>query len=225
MKLNKILIAITALLFLISYSCEDMNELHKTYLERGESIYAAKVDSMSSGPGKERIELEIFIVSQRIDYVRIYWDAREKFVDVQIDNKTGIFKAMIDNLHEKEYLFQAVSFDKYGNKSLSYEVAGVAYGEVYRKSLPNRRIDNIKKTSEGAEFTWIGLSENAINTELVYQDIHGVTQTRSISPSTEKDTVPNFPPNGEFVYKTSYKPALNSPDMFYTDESTGNFPE
>jgi hypothetical protein len=207
------------------FSCDDMYDLHIGYLESGENIYAAKVDSVSPGPGNKRIEMEVFINAQRIDYIRFYWNARYDSLDFRINNQIGVFKVMIENLEDREYLFEIVSFDKFGNRSLPFEVSSLAYGETYQRYLTNRRIGSIIVNGNGeAVIEWLGLTEDAICTTLYYTDGSGRKQTVVI-PASESTTVIPGNPAGEFRYVTSYRPTENSPDIFDSEETTGVFPE
>ncbi|MGL6179671.1 MAG: DUF4998 domain-containing protein, partial [Tannerellaceae bacterium] len=108
MKIKRYLAA-TLLLLAANYSCSDMNDLHLKYLEEGEIIYAAKVDSVSPGPGNERLLLEIFVTSQRVDFVRAYWNSYQDSLDIPIGNKTGVFNTILKDMPESEYLFQLIS--------------------------------------------------------------------------------------------------------------------
>jgi len=53
------LFLLVLLLILVS-SCSKMNDMHQMYLDEGEILYAAKLDSVASNPGKDRIEFEMF---------------------------------------------------------------------------------------------------------------------------------------------------------------------
>lgn len=222
-KLYFIAAVCTALYFT---SCDNMNDQHIGYLEEGEKIYAAKVDSVSAGAGKERIEMEVFVKSQRIESIRFYWNAHNDSIDFAIGNQTGNFKFMIENLPEREYLFQVVSFDKFGNISLPYEVSSLSYGENYRKVLSNRRIESLTKTSDGkAAFEWAALTDDALYTTLHYTSNIGKVITKVIPSAVSKDTIADFTPSAQFKYITTYRPKVNSPDTFDSNESTENFPE
>ncbi|MDR2773787.1 MAG: discoidin domain-containing protein [Tannerella sp.] len=224
MKLYKSFICMTLCAITGFFSCDSMHDLHLGYLESGERIYAAKVDSVSPGPGNKRIEMEVFIKAQRIDFIRFFWNARNDSLDFGINNQVGVFKAMIGNLEENEYLFEIVSFDKFGNRSLPFEVSSLAYGENYKRYLTNRRISSISyNAGEEAVIEWMGLTEDAVHTTLHYTDGSGREQT-IVTPASESVTViPNYS-KSEFRYVTSYRPATNSPDMFDSEESTGVFP-
>lgn len=226
MKLHKFIFVILVCAGCFFTACDNMTDLHIGYLEEGEKIYAAKVDSVSPGPGNMRVNLEVFIHAQRIDVVRVFWNAYQDSMDYTIGGKTGVFHVMIENLHEREYLFQVVSFDKYGNKSLAYECTSLAYGENYRSTLSNRRIESITKTKEGGVvFQWAIVAGDAESTSLTYIDKAGKSSIRTISAQIETDTIANFKPDSEFSYFTIYRPAINSPDTFSTEKETGKMPK
>lgn len=207
-------------------SCDDMNALHKTYLEQGERIYAAKIDSVSPGPGNERINMEVFINSQRINKLRIYWNARMDSVDYEINQQKGIFNIMIENLPEREYLFQILSFDKYGNSSLPVEASSRTYGANYQKTLPKRNLNGITKGPNGqVTLRWAVAAEDAEFTVLTYIDNVQKEHTVKIPASESTFTVEDYLPSSEFIYYTVYRPAKNSPDTFNTEEVSNTFPK
>ncbi|MDR2382830.1 MAG: DUF4998 domain-containing protein, partial [Prevotellaceae bacterium] len=94
--LYKICIIAVCIVFYFA-SCDTMNDMHIEYLERGEKIYAAKVDSIAPHIGYNRIEMEVFIYTQRIDRIRFFWNVRSDSADFDIGNKAGSFKFMIEN--------------------------------------------------------------------------------------------------------------------------------
>ena len=51
MKFNKVYFALLMLLAIASQSCTDMNDLTDKYLDEGEIVYAAKVDSVGVRAG------------------------------------------------------------------------------------------------------------------------------------------------------------------------------
>lgn len=206
-------------------ACDNMNDLHIGYLKEGERVYAAKVDSISPGPGNERINMEVFINAQRIDKIRIYWNAYRDSVDFQIGGKTGVFNIMLKNLPEREYLFQVVSFDKFGNRSLPFECTSLSYGENYRRTLANRRIESISTITSGkAVFKWSMIDEDAEFTELTYVNSQGVSMQRKVPATVYSDTIADYRPSSSFSFHTVYRPTKNSPDTFNTGTETGTMP-
>lgn len=226
MKVNYI-ISLLAICFSLFYtSCDDMDDLHIGFLEEGENIYAAKVDSASVGPGNGRVKMEMLIKAQRIENIRIYWNAYTDSVDFHVGGNVGTFSTIIDNLSEREYLFQIVSFDKFGNRSLPFECTGRACGENYQKTLPNRHIESLEKTEEGeAVFSWSAANSDAEKSVLTYTDAEGTERIREVPVSISKDTIPSFMSESSFTYYTVYRPASNSPDTFDSRTESRSFPE
>jgi hypothetical protein len=198
-------------------SCGDMNDLHIGYLERGEKVYAAKVDSVSPGPGDGRIEMEMFIYTQRIDHICIFWNAGNDSADFNIGNRAGTFRFMIENLPEKEYLFEIVSFDKFGNRSLPYEVSGMAYGEYYKTYLQNRGLASMVKLDEKAVLKWSDPPEGALYTTVYYKTGANADAVIKVPADESETVIDDYLPMSTFFYSTSYKPAENSPDVFESE--------
>jgi hypothetical protein len=217
----KCIIAVCAVLYLVS--CDNMNDMHIGYLERGEKIYAAKVDSISPGPGNNRIEMKVFIYTQRIDRIRIFWNARSDSADFNIGNRADTFRFMIENLPEKEYLFEAVSFDKFGNRSLPFEVSGRTYGEYYRTYLLNRSVTSMEGQDGKAVLKWSDPAEGALFTTVYYKTSANVDDTAVILAGESEMVIDDYLAHSTFSYSTSYKPAANSPDLFESERATNVF--
>ncbi len=220
MKLNNIYVICIVLMAFFAQSCSKMNDLHQPYLDEGEIIYAAKVDSVSLGTGKGRIQFEMFIAAQRIETVRIFWNDYKDSVDVAIGGKTGSFKKLIEKLIEKSYIFQFVSFDKFGHKSLPVEVSGKVYGEVYETSLSARSV-SISNSKAGLVLTFVPAFENNVSTEVTYTGGAGVLKTVSVPATESTVTIPDNL-GSQVVLKSSYQPA-GGVDLFYSSAVTKTF--
>jgi hypothetical protein len=222
MKLNNVYVICIVLLVFIIQSCSDMNDLHQRYLDAGEIIYAAKVDSVTSGGGRNRIQLEIFIASQRIETVRVFWNDYKDSVDVAIGGKTGIFKQIVDNLVEQSYVFDLVSLDKFGNKSLPFEALGRSYGTTYQNSLLNVSIVSSKwLQNDTLSVTWgaADISSGAIATDIMYMSTTGDSvKVRNLVSNTDVvNKYPNYKSGTNFYTRTIYRPDSAAIDSFYTD--------
>jgi hypothetical protein len=200
-----------------------MNDMHQQYLDEGETIYGAQLDSVSAAPGDKRIELELFALAQRIEKVRIYWNDLHDSLDVAIGNQTGIFKQIISNLPEGEYIFNLVSFDKFGNKSLKYELTSQVYGEAYVSGLLNRGISEIKYEEEDLVINW-RTAANILGTSLSYQNATGDTSEVFIPASESTTTILDYKNDGAYWYQTLYKPVENAIDTFKTEAIHDVFP-
>ncbi len=216
MKIRNIYIFCIVLLAFFVQSCTKMNDLHQPYLDEGEVIYGAKVDSVAPGAGNGRIQLEMFILAQRIETVRIYWNDYKDSTDVQIGNQTGSRKKMLDNMAEKGYIFQFVSVDKFGHKSLPFEVTGNVYGDRFQATLSNRVITS-KTTLVDGKITikWSGAVDKGVRCDLTYTNLTGSPVVRKV-PMSEGTTILTDMAS-DLKYRTLFLPEKMAIDTFYTD--------
>ncbi|WP_372772940.1 DUF4998 domain-containing protein [Mangrovibacterium sp.] len=224
-KIYLYLIVITSVLI---HSCTEMNDLHEGYLEEGETIYAAKVDSAAALAGDNRIQLDLIIESQRIDFVRIYWNDYTDSSDVAIGNQIGTFSHVIDNMEERSYIFQCMSFDKFGNPSLPYEVTGKVYGDNYRTQLSNRRVSMEQVDTETATsvilLNWTILSSLDQGVMLEYTDALGNLVQTMVPADETKTYIESWKSEGTIKYSTVYKPEETAVDVFEAEQMEMSFP-
>jgi hypothetical protein len=158
-----------------------MNELSDRFMERGETVYAAIVDSVSCKAGYNRILMEFFIKSQKIETVRVYWNNNKDSVDVYIGSQSGYYSAWLNNLPEDSYLFTLVSFDKKGNYSLKSEIEGFSVGTDFLANARNRIIlSAICDETLTGTITWGATTDNLVYSEVRYQTNSGGTRTERI---------------------------------------------
>ena len=218
MKFNKIYFALLLFGAIAVQSCSKMNDLTDEYLDEGEINYAAKVDSVVVLAGENRIQLNLIIKAQRIEDVRIFWNNYADSVDVNIGGATGTFPVMLDDMPESGYLFQIVSFDKYGNESLKYEATGTTYGEDYKRTLSNRSYitEFTRYDMEGDSLViyWGGLVRGAISMGLQYTDLSGKTVRTEVPVEATATTLHNV--KGNVQYNVRFLPEESAIDTFET---------
>ena len=214
---KQIFIFLTILVAFAMQSCSDMNELSDRFLNEGETIYASMIDTAMLKSGEDRVKIDMLIKTNRTQNVRIFWNDRTDSTDVDIYSQTGVFTKIIDNLPEKDYIFNLISFDLYGNSSLVYEVSGKTYGINYRNSLVNRGISSMSASAAGKTITWSGIgSLDAKYCEISYTNLSD-QKTILKAPVSETNTlIPDMKGGTSFEYRTVYVPD-NSLDTFYTN--------
>lgn len=201
-------------------SCDGMSELSDRFLDDGSIIYAAKVDSVSAHPGDGRVELEVFIKTQRIDYVRIYWNNKSEYKDLTVNSQPGVYNISFE-LDELAYVFDLVSVDKYGNESLPFEVSAEVYGDNFRQVISNRLIrradyDIINKKLSVA---WGSAVNYGLRNEIVYTNTSGKEVTRRVDFEEATTVISDWDSDTEFKYRTQSIPDPLAIDTFYTDYS------
>lgn len=201
-------------------SCSDMNELSDRFLKDGEITYAVLPDSVAIGAGKERLQFEIFIQTNRVKTTRIYWNNHADSVDVEIGNKDGVFYKIIENLPEQSYLFNLVNIDQYGNRSLPYEVSGRTLGEKYESTMIDRRITSISTNSSGNRILMWGNvdeSSDARYTEVSYINNENENVILQVPLSEKRTVITDLKLGNMPMYRTIYIPDEMAFEVFYTD--------
>lgn len=229
---NLCLLGITVLAVIL-IACSDMSELYQPYLDRGEVIYAAKVDSVVAHPGRNRIQFDLFVESQRIKTVRIFWNDYKELSsglikyrdssDVAIEGK-GIFKKMLDNMDEKIYVFKLVSFDEFGNESLPTELSAYVYGSKYQAQLISRSLrSTVIRMNGDVKISW-GIADGAYASEVRYTDVSGNIKTQSFPIDETTSIITDLKINTGYEFRTVYKPDTTGIDSFFTDYETAEPP-
>ncbi len=212
--LKNIIISAIILISVIVQSCSDTNDLHEKYLNEGEIVYAAKVDSVEKATGRNRILLNILIQSQRIETVRIFWNDYADSADVQIDSQTGIFSKLLEDMEEKTYIFQFVSIDQYGNKSLPFEVDGEVYGDNFQNSISNRVITSANVVNGELSIEWSGAVDYGLYCYLVYKNSEGEEASQIVFMSETETVLTDW--GSDLKYNTAFVPKEGAIDTFYT---------
>ena len=118
---NSYLTGCLALLIALS-SCTKMNDTQEKYLDWGEKIYAAKIDSVFALSGYQRQVIDIYYSAPRIDHGIIVYNLNQDTVVFELpEDGSRHFSVPINNLEEAEYNYTIYTFDKDGNKSLPTE--------------------------------------------------------------------------------------------------------
>lgn len=208
-------------------ACSDMNELHQPYLDMGEHIYAAKINSAVARSGNKRIQLDLFYTAQRIKKCCIYWNVRQDSLELDLpaSGKDGI-PVIFKDLAEGTYSFEVVTLDKDGNRSLPVEATGRAYGSNYEGSLSNIKIASIDRVEAVTTILWKNI-EFATEIEFTYDTTAGKKNTIKIPIVIgTKTLLTDALPEGSYSYTTYFKPTVDAIDSFKCNESiTGNFPK
>jgi hypothetical protein len=195
-----------------------MNDLHDGYMTDGEILYAAKVDSATVYPGKNRVMLGVGIGSQRIETVRIYWNDYADSADIAVDNQTGAFSKTLENMEEKDHIFYLVDLDGFGNRSLPFEASGTVYGDRFQSALSNRTTQTVAVEEGILSISWGGSPDNAVHCELIYTDMQGQERTLFVPISENVTSIADW--SAGLRYRTSFLPDAAAIDTFYTDWRT-----
>src|SRR3546814_3760695 len=140
-----------------------MDALYSGFLEEGEFIYPGKADSLRAHPGYNRIQLSwIVLADPNATNAVIYWDNRADSLEVDLGQvaRPDTMRVILNDMEEKAYSFQVVTRDEKGNLSVTSEVLGTVYGDVYQNSLLTRAVRNLSVTKDTLVIDWIPSDED-----------------------------------------------------------------
>jgi hypothetical protein len=145
-------------------NCEDMNSVNQEYLDRGESIYIARVDSVSSIVGLNKIWFKWWLKGDpRIAKTEIRWvegittKSKEYAIDLS-QSGSPVMEAVMDEMPEGSFSFEFINWDSEGNRSVSLSASAEIPGDRYRATFNNRPIDIATKFGNGYALVW-GVSD------------------------------------------------------------------
>ncbi|WP_160067663.1 DUF4998 domain-containing protein [Sphingobacterium bovisgrunnientis] len=198
---------------------------YKKYIEDQPVLnYTGKVDSVKVFSGQNRVLIQGLLVSDpKIKEARIYWDGRRDSIVVPINRTFGVdtLKAAINNLEDRVYNFEIVTFDDQGNKSVKVYAFGRSYGQNYLLSLINRPIAvNSLKTYDNtfsATFSNVDRTLGIFATEVKYTDQNGTEKIKRLGIDENALSLTNVKIGEKMSYRSLYLPDTLCLDTFYTD--------
>lgn len=205
-------------------SCKKMDD-YKKFIEDSPVInYTGKVDSVKVYSGKNRVIIKGLLVSDpKIREARIYWDGRRDSLVIPITRKAGVdtLKAEINNLEDRVYNFEIVTFDDKGNKSVKVYAFGRSYGTNFQLSLVNRPISaNSLKTYDNTFSATFGNVDRTLGifaTEVRYIDVSGKSNITRLEIDKNALDLVNVKVGEKISYRSLYLPDTLCLDTFYTD--------
>ncbi|MCX6220247.1 MAG: DUF4998 domain-containing protein [Bacteroidia bacterium] len=221
MKSNYIyrLVNICIVIFVFLSSCSKMNDLHDKYLQRGETLYVGKPDSVKVLAGRERIKIRFWSSDPKAVKLAVYWLSRSDsaIFDIPPHLAKDSVEIIIPNLPESNYSFELVTMNKdFKNRSVTFQASGSSFGDRFQASLTNRVVQSSRRRlyPNYLETKWFGAIEKAIGCEFAYVNTLGVSVKKFV-PITETTTlITNLV--GGVNYRTLFLPTASAIDTFYT---------
>ena len=206
----------------ILWSCDKMDRTYAEFLESGQIIYNAKLDSVKTYPGRNRVLITWKpIADPRIGKVKVFWSNDKESLEkpVTSSNDTTL---IIENLNEGNYTFNFYTYDDAGNKSMKVEVLGIAYGDRYESGLTPRQIRSTSLNGDELtiQFSSSGQLNRYYDEEITYtSSIDQTEKTIYLSADTSLLVIDDY--SGDlFTHRSLYLPGELSPDIFYAEPIT-----
>lgn len=220
-------IGLIACILLTGGACTGQLDTIQEYLDAGEIIYAAKMDSIEIRPGYNRVEVA-GLLKYGMDTERcvIRWlpDNDSLAVPVQRVNPVDTFRVFIEDLPEGTYQFEIVTYNKSGYRSIATNKGCKTYGERYAGSLRARSLLSAEVKGENLALNFSSEMAEALETKIFYPDSAGEEQAMQVPRGINQVDITDWKPRGAYEVKTYYIPEANAVDTFSVSV-TGVFPE
>lgn len=237
MKIIKKYIVLSLLVVLgITFSCQDMNEIHQDYIKNGELKYTNKVDSLTTFSGNGRVKISGFISGAfNVDEIVVTWNKgtdSKSFPYAKSVNDTDSLNLQVSGLEEGSYEFKIYSKDAEGNKSVPITAFGTAYGESYRSTLEARVINTFSFGHDfSAAINFKPSTDITRNTEVKYMNLSGQEVVKALLTSESTLEIEQVDRDQPIMYRTLYVPTPKDEegnetaiDEFGSDWETYEFP-
>lgn len=210
-------------IFMLNFSCSDMNDLHDPWMKNGETTYVGRVDSIHAYSGRERILISYWITDPRVKELVIYWNqkADSVIVPVPVHQPADSLEVMIGDgdkkIEEGDYTFFFYSHDDRGHRSVKYEALLNVYGDRFQATLNNRSIKKVTRADNKLTLEWGGSnSNNEIGIEILYTDIDGTSKKLFVETDllTQPTVIEDIDLTKEIIYRTMFKPNPQALDTF-----------
>ena len=221
MKKGNIWIWMVLIITFIGYSgCSDINELHDQYLQRGETVYMGRHDSVKIFSGQNRVFITYRNYDPKVGKLTVYWDFRQGSATfyVPADKLGEDLEVEIDQLEEKQYTFELVTSTPEGKfSSIPLNITANVYGPKFEASASNRKIFYATNFpfAHRKTINWASTVEDMVGVELKYRNESDAETVLKI-PNDERITrITDYKEDDVIMYRTLHSPE-NCIDTFYT---------
>lgn len=213
-------------LFILSLvvACEDMNDIHQKYYDRGEDIYTGVVDSLKFSAGYNRVQFDWEVnADPRITETVIYWDRRKSSVVIDVNRTQGgaIPMTYLLEIPEGNYVFEFITRDNEGHYSIPTEKSVLVYGPNYAKFLRNRGVTSVAWQPDGTVLMkWESIASREIQYANVEYTVNGEKKVTQVSNSENETILEGLGSGDVLTVYTTYLPdggldMMNSPEREY----------
>lgn len=209
---------------MIAASCSDINEMHQEWLDRGETIYAGKIDMLSArgGVGRIQIEGDAKYAQMAEKCVVRYNDVVKEFQLADITDGDGKIAILLEDLEEGNYQFFVNTLDKSGNRSIVEQCFGYSYGENYAGIQNPKRVVSSSAGFSGATLVWNTVG-NAAKVRLDYWTKDLQPASLELPGDVESTLIEDWEWGGEIKITTFVLPEENALDVIELAPVTSRF--
>lgn len=200
-------------------ACTPMDHYYKDLAKQGDRVYVGKINETNVFAGRERIKISWKNPSDpSMNGVYVYWNNnRDSVFTANVQGlDTGFVH--IDGLDEGTHVFNLVTTDAAGNRSLRTEVTGSVYGNRFQNTLRNRVLQSAQVLPAETTLSWFEeFNEAMVSTEFNYTTKAGASKTVFIPRTATEYTLSDVDPNKPVKHRSLFVPQSGAIDTFYTE--------
>lgn len=206
-------ITTTVIIACVCISChKSMFDVSDPFYDRPEGIYLGVVDSIKAAPGYNRAKFTWEVKADpRITQTILYWNKRQDSTILNVTrakNERISMECTLENLKEGDYIFEFMTKDATGLRSLPRQISTTVYGDSYINNLRNRTVASITKQASGNMLVnWNAVASAAIVYTTIKYQLDGAAQAIRVENTTTQSTLQGLSSGTSIQVATAYLPA------------------
>lgn len=219
--------ASVALLAVVAFGCDKMTDTQREWIDRGETIYVGRFDSLRVRSGFGRVQIE-----GDTRYVRTATSCRVRvgeeeysYAIADIVGDDGVARILIEGLEEGSHYFYVTNYDADGGRSLTTEVFGSVYGEQDLLLLRPCRVEAMTPNPDGSIQLGWGEVEGVERIDLEWEAADGSRQSAVIDGWEPTTLLPSWRKGGTLRATTHIRQAEDDLDALVLDPVEQRFPD
>lgn len=196
-------------------SCTKQDHFYKDYII--ERTYIGRPDSIWVQPGDQRVQIGWLTpkhTEARDMVIRYGADSVIVAIDHDVERQTFI----VENLEERDYVFNVYTSDRLGNRSVPMELNTEVYGETYRSTLRDMGLSHSVVFTDSIALLWSALQPDGLLTaEVEFTNRAGVRQQILVSVTADITVLDDADPNEPVSVRSAYLPHENAFEYMYAE--------
>lgn len=207
--------------------CEKMTDTQREWIDRGETIYVGRFDSLRVRSGFGRVQIEgdtRYVRTATTCRVRV-GEAETSYALSDIVGDDGVARILIEGLEGGSHYFYVTNYDADGGCSLTTEVFGQVYGEEDLLVLRPCRAETMTPNPDGSILVAWSEVEGLESLEVAYEAADGRLCEATVGAGERTTLLPSWKKNGTLRTTTRIRKAAEDLDALALAPVEQRFPE
>lgn len=218
--------AAVALAAAAAFGCDKMTDTQREWIDRGETVYVGRFDSLRVRSGVGRVQIEgdtRYVRTAAVCRVRV--GEREYAYDLaDIVGDDGRARILIEGLDAGSHYFYVTNYDAEGGRSLTTEVFGRVYGEEDLLLLRPCRAETMTPAPDGSILLGWSDAEGVERLDLEWEAADGSLRRTTVD-GRQATRLPSWRRGGVLRTTTSIRQAAEDLDALVLSPVEQRFPD